>query len=423
MGITIPFRPLSRPTVPPVHLDPAPPRKEAVDLVVKVWPDGRFSVGKLPTVKASDYDPSEGIERDGCTISLRAIEPERRDLTLEQRFDIHAATLDSPHTSPEQKAKAQEDLNAIIAQMAARSGSPNMGLSDPLNYHKPDRPFPKEQRGQSGITPYAKKIVSSGVYVLEQLFSGELGFITVTIPDLPPHIYAVLGEKFSEYRRRLEQEIVRELQRKGVMDPWYVGCVEIQEGRFLKYGQAYPHLHYVFHAWSPECGYKGFGTTKKNWAITPEWLTETAGRVFEAVYGISLDWSKATRIEKPRGGMGQEMGKYLSKGGKLLNAIKDAGQSHVLPSSWHGISRPLLAEVHHNTVRLTGQDAIDYVDSLEHRKAKGEVRYIEIVKEVHGWDHRTQQPTAFTIAVGYSGFDRPLPIKRTSEKTPLLVPA
>lgn len=418
MALTIPFRPLKRPSPPPSHLDPSPPRKESVDVVVKVWPDGRFSVGRIPTVQDSDYDPSQGIERDGCTISLRAIEPDRRPLTLEQRFDVHAKLLDSPHIDPERQAKALEDLSDVIARGAAIDGPPYMGLSDTLNYHKPISVIPREGRGQSGSTPYSRRIVSNGVYVLEQLFPGELGFITTTLPELPPHVYAVLGDRWPEFVRQFTQELKRELERKGVVDPWFVACVEIQEKRFLEKGFAYPHLHYVFHAWSPECGYKGFGTTAKNWAITPQWLTEMVTRVGNNVFGVDLDWGAATKIEKPRGGMQQEMSKYLSKRGGVFQEIKDAGQAHVLPSAWHVISRPLLAEIRRNVIRLTGQDAIDYVDSLEERKAKGEVRYREIMVEVHGWDHRTNQPTSYSIGVGFVGFDRPLPIKRTSEKSP-----
>lgn len=384
--------------------------------VVTVLPHGKTTVGYLTPHGTDRYDPLEGIEREGGVFSSSAREPDRVALSLDDRFKILCDAVASEALSPEKEAYALERLTEVMAAMDAPSPPSPIGLSNALNYHKPSETLPKERRGQGGITCQGKNTVAAGVYVLEQTFPGELAFITVTTPPLPDEVYDVHGELYSEYRRRVEQELTRELKRHGVMDPWYVSVVEIQEKRFAAYGRPYLHLHVLIHCWSEACGYHGFGKTRKKWPLTPEWIEEMTGRTFEAVFGMKPDWGAATEIRKARGGMNREMSKYMSKGGRCIRKVKEAGYSHILPSSWYGISRPLLQLTRENTIRLTGEYARMYLDALEERAERGECRYWRVMQTVAGFNPFTREATSHEVVAGYVVFEAPTPIGRTREK-------
>lgn len=205
-----------------------------------------------------------------------------------------------------------------------------------------DKPRRKRvtKRGSKGITSYGKKMVRSGVTLLEEKHGrSRLGFLTLTVPTLSPEKYPEMVRLWPESLRQYKQELSRELQRHG-LDSNLVYSTEIQEKRFWRYGVALPHAHVVFQARA-----KG-----KHYPISTQWYANAWGRILSNLLDCPVDTSAATRIERPRKSVAAYLSKYMSKGGKELEKIKATGDDVVLPSSWWGMTNELRREVKQKTI-------------------------------------------------------------------------
>jgi hypothetical protein len=88
------------------------------------------------------------------------------------------------------------------------------------------------------------------------------------------------------------------------------------------------------------------------------------------------------------------LGKYLSKGGKILSEVKANKDNHLLPPSYWGVSRSLNKKIMLAMRLLVGDAATWFLDSL---RDFGEIiKYRQICLEQYGG-----------ICVGWSGFIKP----------------
>ena len=207
---------------------------------------------------------------------------------------------------------------------------PNMGLSDATICQNPSKPaLPRTRKGQLGITPTGKRMLRSSAAILSKLVPRQFTtFCTVTTPTITPDENLILNQSWSELRRELVQWISNQLKKYGVI-PYISYCIEGQEKRFIETGIYALHMHLVFQ------GRKGFGY---DWIIKPAAIDAEWKRLLEKRLNREVDVTASNKLEKPRGDLKKEIGKYLSKGGNLVCQVIP---KELLPTSWWGMTTTL----------------------------------------------------------------------------------
>lgn len=221
----------------------------------------------------------------------------------------------------------------------------SLGLSYAANSHKPPgvtknqgfAPRQRKRNGQDGISGRGKRMVKSACTILEKKYGKDtLTFGTATLPSLTPEECQLVTIVWAELTRQFQQEVKRLLIRRG-LSAQFVYVVEIQEKRWYGRGELAPHLHWV-------C--QGRCDRKDNWRIRPIEIREIWQRLVSSIaLGRSVDCSAATRIERVKKSAARYLSKYMSKGGKVLESIKEAGLGCILPTSWWGMTQELRREV------------------------------------------------------------------------------
>lgn len=208
-----------------------------------------------------------------------------------------------------------------------------LGLSLLPNSHKialglADPPKERAARGHRGITRHGARTVRNGAFLLEEAKKKEnLSFLTFTLPHVGEVAEYDAAREWAEIVRILLQSIGRLLKAAG-LPATYVGCTEIQEGRWARYGGLPLHLHLVVQGRKPG----------ESWAISSDqfralWRRAVVQRcpVFaEANFKASVD---TQRVKSSASGY---LGKYMSKGPGAIERMlkKDPGLAGLLPSSW-----------------------------------------------------------------------------------------
>lgn len=212
-----------------------------------------------------------------------------------------------------------------------------LGVAQP----PPDR----APRGQKGITRHGARTVRNAAFLLQQQYGlDRLGFYTMTLPRVSASAEYAAGREWAEIVRRFLQSIGRLLSAAGLPTS-YVGCTEIQEGRYARYGGLPLHLHVVFVGKKP----------RKSWAIHSDqwrllWRRAVLARCPEfegASFKASVD---TVQVKKTVEGY---LGKYMSKGVAALGPLlaEDPGLAEFLPKAWWCCSRNLRGAIGR---RITG---------------------------------------------------------------------
>jgi hypothetical protein len=173
-----------------------------------------------------------------------------------------------------------------------------------------------------------------------------------------------LLEQWSYLVRRIFEELARLYDRAGLPNRWlYV--VEPQEQRFKKHGIFAPHIHAVMvNRWNPalrnphqDQGFQRSGY----WQVTTDQTDEIVERIFSTALGKPVDCRAACQVESIRGFKGLffyltklgKVGRYLSKGSKMLKEMSEAGWEDYFPSNWYGSDR---------TTRKIVRDSVQHYD-------------------------------------------------------------
>jgi hypothetical protein len=164
----------------------------------------------------------------------------------------------------------------------------------------------------------------------------------------------IINANYSEFSRKVIQEIRRELVRSGC-NPEITYCVEVQEKRYIDSGIVGLHLHLVFQ------GRKDF---RSGWAINPEQIDKIVKAQFEKILERSVDARACNTIVAAKTDLLTELGKYISKGGKLIAKIIRDGKGHLLPTAWWGMTKTLKAKVLSAIIKFTGEDATYFWDNI-----------------------------------------------------------
>lgn len=221
-----------------------------------------------------------------------------------------------------------------------------MGLSEATNSHRLSEP--RTRQGLNGINGSAKRMLRSAAAVLGKRIPRQLmTFATLTTPAITEAENEIVNANWSEIVKQTEQEIKRLLIRAGIV-PELAYPVEIQEDRYIETGIVALHLHLVF---------QGRKDSRSDYAIKPAQIDRIWRSQFERVLGRSVDVSASNKLEVPRKDLGKELGKYISKGGKLVAKIIADGKGHLLPSSWWGMTTSLKRKVKAAIVNLDSDTA------------------------------------------------------------------
>lgn len=239
----------------------------------------------------------------------------------------------------------------------------SLGLSSLCNSHKTPR------RGLKGITSLGRRTVRSGAVLLEKEFGKKrLGLLTVTVPPLGEICERLLNFYWAELVRRFVQEVGREYERRTGKGFEYVNCTEIQERRYQRTGSLGLHLHLLY----PCRGLKGGFYLSANFfrtllrrtilAVLTKALSDCS---LEGTPLPEVDTSAAVDCQVVRKSAAGYLGKYLSKGGKILSAVARTPDADSLPAQWWGISSSLRKRVRSATKKLSPE----FCDWLVNRTA------------------------------------------------------
>jgi hypothetical protein len=219
-------------------------------------------------------------------------------------------------------------------------------------------------------------MIRSGAAILEQAHGKEnLSFITVTLPGLNFSDLNYANSNFSELARRFCEEISRQLKRHGLSTD-YVCVTEIQEKRWSNRGEIALHMHLL-------C--QGRTHYKQQWKIRPEAVRKIWERVLGNLLCRPMECPAATRIEAIRKSAKRYLGKYMSKGGKVLREVQQAGLEECLPPSWVRMSKELRNQVLAGIVKPSQEAKDMLIEHLENYKGAGIIRwfykhYIDMVQ-------------------------------------------
>lgn len=275
----------------------------------RVFPSGDFSIGIVPAPKQRPAD--EEYERTKGRMA--------RMVTRWQEYgvDYHeVAYLPEPCTSP--------PPNLVSGAKSAQRG----------------------KYGSKGITGYGKKMVRSGAKILQEEWGVRCtGFGTLTLPSFSSEEMAIIADSWGILVKRFFEEFKREQRRHGG-DERYVCVTEVQEARFKDSGELGLHVHFV---------YKARPTAySANWFISANWCRHTwrrilANRLDRLCSDIPTPRCELKLVRKDAAGY---LGKYMSKGGKILERIKEAMPALALPKQWWGCDACTRGNVKDRIVRL-----------------------------------------------------------------------
>lgn len=211
--------------------------------------------------------------------------------------------------------------------------------------------------GRNGITSYGARRVRNCCYELETRAPKQcIAFATATVPDLPYEMMARLHEKWHVVVDAYRRKLTRRLKNDGLSGD-SVTVSEVQEKRYQRTGLPTLHLHTVFIGRYPG----------KSWVISTEdhddiWASSLAIALGEGVPEIS----SACNIQRVKKSAEGYLGKYMTKGCKVVRDICKAGFSGWLPKQWWGASRGLTRAVDDKT-RCAPElaDWLNYVADIE----------------------------------------------------------
>lgn len=366
------------------------PHRLKSNLIVKRYPDGSFTTGRSQPLKIDKhYQPLEGIASHktfyGATkVSVPARQPEyepdpskleRIALDYEKAGNQEMSDYFSNRYAQEVLSGRNELENGdrLMVDGDDLAVSP-LGLSDAINSHKGGRKKGKiaAKRGSRGITTHGRRLVSNACYLLEDKYGKDcLSFLTATLPAFANLAdLQLICANWSDLIRKFTQELKRILERRGFPTSM-VWVTEIQEDRYRDSGVVAPHLHLTMigkkHRYS------------KGWAISKGEVRSLWERLLGNLLDRPVTCQAATRVERPRKSLKAEMGKYMSKGGKVITEIIQNGQGSDLPSSYYGCTQNLKMAIASRMIVLRGNEAKKFIDNLENMKQAGLLSYKPII--------------------------------------------
>jgi hypothetical protein len=186
--------------------------------------------------------------------------------------------------------------------------------------------------GKRGITGYGKKMLKSGVHLVQNdLHHYRLTFCTISLPTRPSDKRKAVSEGWGRMLNRLTQFLRRRLERQGL--PQAVLCAtEVQPRRLKETGEAYLHLHLVWPNHQNE---------RRGWAVSPNDVRAWMKSYIESKYSTGGIGHLHVNTQQVRDNAAGYLAKYISKGKDDVEAaIQDVGEEG-LPGQWWSMTQVL----------------------------------------------------------------------------------
>ena len=228
-------------------------------------------------------------------------------------------------------AIANNGLTDVLALARSPGGRVLMGLSPLANSDR--MPKPIARKGLKGITALGRRRVRNAAYLLQKRYGRyRLSFTTVTLPELCGEDMDRLHQGWHKAIELYRLNIRRYLEAAG-LPTGIVGVSEVQEERHERTGLPVLHGHFVF------VGGWGYG----QWAISPEMHDLAWQKAINAVLGKETKLHAAScKIQPIKTSAEAYLGKYMSKGAKNVERIRQQGFEAWLPKQWWNCSKSLL---------------------------------------------------------------------------------
>jgi hypothetical protein len=197
------------------------------------------------------------------------------------------------------------------------------------------------RKGLKGITKKGARTVRNACYLIERDGGrARCVFATCTVPDLPIEQMTALHSNWNKAVEIYRLGIKRALQEQGLSGK-SVTVSEIQEKRYEKTEIPVLHIHSVF------IGKSAVG----RWVVTPDVHDEIWKRALSAAIGENIiDCSVACNLQRVKKSAEQYLGKYMTKGARVVVSIINSGYGEWLPKHWWNCTRSLREQIDRETL-------------------------------------------------------------------------
>ena len=275
----------------------APIKMSIAQFKGKVYPDYSFSIGKVPNLKKlqkdREYDVDYSKQYDEYT---EVVERGRKRYVVHDkwfsRFDDYGRFIKSSELSQKNK-----------------------------------------RYGKHGITRLGRRMVKNGAVLLERKYKiSRLGFATATLPNYSRRILHILSRDWHEVTRRFFQKVKRFQEKMGCPTEM-VSCTEIQPKRFRKTGVVAPHIHYIYIC-KTKSHSKKFTIIASLFRRYWKESVEQVIALHDGYVSEKADFNASIDCQIIKKSAAAYLGKYMSKGGEILEEIDEKGLTAFLPKQW-----------------------------------------------------------------------------------------
>lgn len=281
----------------------------------KVYPDRSFSIGRIPREKKKTAEKVYDRDYTQQFDSVTKINKSYRGVEIE-----HIEWLDG------------------VAHSRKFNKSPKLSQK-------------RGKYGGNGITGFGRRVVKNGAILLERKYGvGRLGFVTATIPNFDSETIRMVSTNWALVVKRFFQKIKRHLEKK-VQPLEIVCCSEIQEKRFRKYGDVAPHLHFIY-VCKTRAHEKKFSiiahTLRRYWRESMSQVIELKG----GKVNTQVSFNSSINAQVIKKSAANYLGKYMSKGGKIIEELQEKGLADHLPSQWWTASKLMKKMFRESIIKL-----------------------------------------------------------------------
>lgn len=239
--------------------------------------------------------------------------------------------------------------------------------------------------GSKGITKYGIRVVRNSALLLERKYGkSRLAFGTATVPNYRSDVLRLVAGRWGEITRRFFEELSRELNRRGHKLN-YVSVTEIQEKRFHSTGCAVPHLHWIYVCRDKRSSefYIHSDKVRRIWERT---LKNALRDVSDRELRQGIEYNACIDTSTIRTSAVAYIGKYMSKGVKVVNAMIEKGWSE-FPKQWWSACVAVKKMFKDSLVRLDSKTCEAFFYGLEHYLHEGVIEWASFVSvEINGRD-------------------------------------
>lgn len=223
--------------------------------------------------------------------------------------------------------------------------------------------------GSKGITGYGRKLVRCSASLLQERFGkARLGFCTATVPNYDAGAISVINREWGYIVKRFFEELRRVVERAGNV-LCYVAVTEIQEKRFDSTGLPVPHLHwiYVCRDGKNKPFYISADEMRRIWSRTLQNVLRKAN-----IEGFSrgIESNAAIDCTVVRKSCAAYLGKYMSKGGKVLKSMIEKGFTD-FPRRWWSACAMVKKMFRESLIRLDTKTCEAFFYGIEHYLHEG----------------------------------------------------